>query len=626
MARQDLFPNDIPDDFIDLIHVWFEGTPTPEDVARFRQRLDDPLFRKEVGHYAITSGHLRDQGGYLRDDKAVSGTGTAANVPDACVSTLLNARDVTELYELLERNRTKTKSDPVLRRLRFHMVATLLLLLVSVVTLGVIVFSLTGDRDAGGRVVETAETIAVSYPEIADATDGTGPLDQEAETASRSPSNSKQEPPVVATMRNIVDVEWVGMNPVQHGEMLRAGRLAINKGLLVIDFLSGVRVIVRGPAELELNNTHEIFVSHGNLSCQVTEFGRGFKIRTPQMDVIDLGTSFGLDIVPNRKPEIHVLEGKVLVQTTKEKKAVEIEENQAFRWEGDSLGEVVFDPDRFVNLDEVQSLDRFSVEKKTHLWNDKTETFHREGHVLVHYSGQDVDLKRNLLINRAKANKLANDGVLIGCSRGLNRWGNGDAVEFRTPIDRVLFKVQGQYDTLTFLTWVRIDALTNDCTALVTCEEQRIWEANLPEKYRSKAKFEPPYLRGIRWEIAKTGQIHFNICHGGKVFDPGLFEWDIYGTGEPVIRQEEFGQWLFLAVTYDRPSASVALFVNGKCIARHKVSRPVTLPLEYLNIGNCDVPFAKVQYRLLGSVDELLILNRALPTEEIAEIHQVGSR
>lgn len=71
-------------------------------------------------------------------------------------------------------------------------------------------------------------------------------------------------------------------------------------------------VIVEGPAEFNLLGPKRARLNKGRIKMRVTEAsGRGFVVETPDGEVTDLGTEFGLDVTSGRETGLVVFEGSV---------------------------------------------------------------------------------------------------------------------------------------------------------------------------------------------------------------------------------------------------------------------------------------------------------------------------
>src|SRR6185503_16980486 len=97
------------------------------------------------------------------------------------------------------------------------------------------------------------------------------------------------------------------------GAPLEPGWLRLKSGLAQIVFYSGARVVMEGPIEFQLISPTEVSCRNGRLTAEVPPQARGFRVSTPQMNVTDLGTSFGLD-VKERRTDLHVFKGSVEFQ------------------------------------------------------------------------------------------------------------------------------------------------------------------------------------------------------------------------------------------------------------------------------------------------------------------------
>lgn len=98
------------------------------------------------------------------------------------------------------------------------------------------------------------------------------------------------------------------------GQALEPGsRMILNSGVVELEFASGVRSIVRGPADLTLLREDLLDLEHGTAWFHVPKKAIGFQVRTPELVLTDLGTKFGLLSKPDSLDEAHVFTGKVEV-------------------------------------------------------------------------------------------------------------------------------------------------------------------------------------------------------------------------------------------------------------------------------------------------------------------------
>ena len=115
----------------------------------------------------------------------------------------------------------------------------------------------------------------------------------------------------VALLNQALDVDWQGGQSFLPGALLSPGKLEFSAGLLQIEFYSGVRLIIEGPAKIELLGSNEAICHRGKLRAHVPDHARGFTIHSPKFQLVDLGTEFGIAVAPNGAAEVQVFDGEV---------------------------------------------------------------------------------------------------------------------------------------------------------------------------------------------------------------------------------------------------------------------------------------------------------------------------
>lgn len=101
-----------------------------------------------------------------------------------------------------------------------------------------------------------------------------------------------------------------------HGNQLREGsRLRLDQGVVEIEFASGVRSVIRGPADLTLVHEGELRLDQGSGWFLVPENAIGFQVTTPRAVITDLGTEFGVITRPDQADSVHLFCGAVRVQS-----------------------------------------------------------------------------------------------------------------------------------------------------------------------------------------------------------------------------------------------------------------------------------------------------------------------
>jgi hypothetical protein len=96
------------------------------------------------------------------------------------------------------------------------------------------------------------------------------------------------------------------------GRDMRPGKtLRLERGLAEIEFDRGARVILQGPAGLDLVSGSSARLLYGTLTARVPAHARGFTVLSPSGRVVDLGTEFGLSVDRGGATSIRVFKGEV---------------------------------------------------------------------------------------------------------------------------------------------------------------------------------------------------------------------------------------------------------------------------------------------------------------------------
>ena len=96
------------------------------------------------------------------------------------------------------------------------------------------------------------------------------------------------------------------------GKTLKPGsRLKLSQGVVEFNFPSGVRSVIMAPANVTMRSENELYLDEGLAWFHVPQEAVGFQVTTPDLDVVDLGTDFGVLSSPDEHDQVHVFEGKV---------------------------------------------------------------------------------------------------------------------------------------------------------------------------------------------------------------------------------------------------------------------------------------------------------------------------
>ncbi len=115
----------------------------------------------------------------------------------------------------------------------------------------------------------------------------------------------------VALVIKLDGVRWQpGDGPLPMlGDILGARRLRLDSGRAVLAFLSGVTLILEGPADVDLVAIDRIFCRRGKLRARVPGGAEGFVVASPASAVVDRGTEFALNVDADGRSRVLVFEG-----------------------------------------------------------------------------------------------------------------------------------------------------------------------------------------------------------------------------------------------------------------------------------------------------------------------------
>ncbi|MEO1999133.1 MAG: FecR domain-containing protein, partial [Planctomycetaceae bacterium] len=147
---------------------------------------------------------------------------------------------------------------------------------------------------------------------------------------------------VIAYVAHEVDAAWLSDSGPQHGE-LKAGRLELQSGIVRLDFNNGASVTLQGPAAYEITGPMETRLHHGVLTARIPESAIGFTVETSAMDVVDLGTAFGVSVDRDGVTDVSVFEGSVEVRPPGSRSDLIMEGEAVRGGEGKHMASVPFD-------------------------------------------------------------------------------------------------------------------------------------------------------------------------------------------------------------------------------------------------------------------------------------------
>lgn len=399
-----------------------------------------------------------------------------------------------------------------------------------------------------------------------------------------------------AVLTRALDVTWEDAAPAL-GSVLPKRRLALTSGSIQVEFFSGARVILEGPADFELVSANEGFCRHGKLRAFVPPQAKGFTIRTSRLQLIDRGTEFGLRVDRGGAAEVHVFQGRVELQASGASR--DLIDGTAVRLDSaGSVRPIPADAEAFLTLSELNLRSAEEARGRYARWESASEGMRRDARVAVYYSFEDSPAwSRELRCQRPERSPL--DGAIIGARWTEGRWAGKKALEFKSPGDRVRFQDAGEYESLTLMTWVRVDGLDRPFSGLMLTDG---WTSG-----------------SVHWQITQGGKLRLGI-HGDGIMQD-------YDT-EKVFAPGNLGRWINLCTVYDRAAREVVHYIDGRVSRRLPLKFDTVLRLGNVELGNWGVPLRGNVYEvrhLNGRMDEFVLFGQALKEEDVQALYQVGA-
>jgi len=118
----------------------------------------------------------------------------------------------------------------------------------------------------------------------------------------------------VAILEEAQNCKWAGSDlPTVEGAELQQGTLALVEGMATLRFKSGATVTLEAPTTLEVLSDMRCRLIEGSVVADVPDSAHGFTIDTSDLEVVDLGTRFGLTAAGVGRSQLCVFEGEVEV-------------------------------------------------------------------------------------------------------------------------------------------------------------------------------------------------------------------------------------------------------------------------------------------------------------------------
>ncbi|MDF1852554.1 MAG: FecR domain-containing protein [Verrucomicrobiales bacterium] len=393
---------------------------------------------------------------------------------------------------------------------------------------------------------------------------------------------------------------------LETGVPLEPGALRLREGLAQIEFFGGASISLSGPAEIELVTRDKAILNQGRLKANVPPAARGFEIRTGDVLLEDLGTTFGLAADGDAKAELIVFDGEV-VATGIDGKPLSLTDGESASFEaGVTKRQPASSVGAFAGIEEVFAGSGNRDELRYANWKEASLELRQDPRLIAYYDFENLTPISRRLRNRAVSGSEL-DGGIVGARVAEGRWAGKTALDFRLEGDRVRFQIPGKFEGLTIFAWVRIDALDRNLNSLFLTD------------YFDEHEF--------HWQLSRRGALHFASSPEGPRDIPQhnrrYYSDQFWDPGKS-------GQWFHLATTVSMGVGGVQHYVNGEPVG-FSGGTQMHKALDHLRIGEADLGnwsdtlWPDVAIRTLnGRIDEFAIFQAPLTSDEIRAIYENG--
>ena len=365
------------------------------------------------------------------------------------------------------------------------------------------------------------------------------------------------------------------------GSGLGQGDYEIEKGSVEIRFRNGVQALVEGPGQFSIQDDMHMVMKEGKIRTRVPEAGKGFTIETPDVDVVDLGTEFGVAVQEEASTEVHVFSGLVELHEASHEQPRLLREGFAAGWREGK-------PAAFPKRPDDGAF--HSPRTLSHVrWRSLRDEVLQDPSLMIYY---DFSIFPSGSVIQNLVNPGVYDGQISGATRVQGRWPEETALLFEGLDHGVQLEIPEALEEFTLCAWIKIDRFNSTLCALFNSVGLK--------------------TANFHWQLRENGQIRTS---SQKVF--------YSNTKSSPLRS---GEWIHVAVTFSLENRKVRVYTEGTVRDTAPLQGVSPVVIGKASIGRWEKPTYWPKERALqGRIDEFLLYNRALDTHEIRKLYVEGS-
>jgi|GEM_PF-3491147 len=367
------------------------------------------------------------------------------------------------------------------------------------------------------------------------------------------------------------------------------GELSLEEGIAEIVFRNGAQIVLDGHCGFEILDGQHVILNHGKMWAYCPPEAHGFRVTTPGgKDIVDLGTEFGVEVSPGGETKVDVFDGLVEVMVA-DSDVRQVTYGNALKWSIDS---------KPVSA-QFSGYGQFTTSET--LRQKRIDDYHQQmikrDDLLLYYNFHDIN--DGSTPNLAKNAQRNTSATILNPIRVSGRTEYSHALLLENKANSINFNLLRPQKTTSFTTaiWVKVNRLDSSLSTLINSQG---WS-----------------MGALHFQITRSGGLRHGI-YGGRSFE----------TPSNVV---QLGQWHLLVVTRNLITQQAEFYCDGVRVSCRRISNEISnrqpLKAEFgeSSIGRWSHPISPNTHRVLkGQVDEVMIFNHALNSEEITDLYTSG--
>lgn len=161
-------------------------------------------------------------------------------------------------------------------------------------------------------------------------------------------------PAPFATLTQAANTRWAPSSlPTVEGSRLARGSLALTEGIATVTFRNGATLTLEAPTTLELVDGLHTRLVEGSITAHVPPAAHGFRVETSDLNVVDLGTRFGVTASSIGNTHVFVFDGEVKLDSPAGIELRRLTAGKSYHFRSGALAASAVEPSRLQPLERI---------------------------------------------------------------------------------------------------------------------------------------------------------------------------------------------------------------------------------------------------------------------------------